>query len=242
MKIPISIDPCPIIEAIVEVRMDAKIPGDAVLGVIYNEFKNDYTEIEKLPILQIPEHIRSVDPNLIHKPCYKLLGKQTFIQVGPKVISIVNVENYLGWSAFSEKIYNLYERAFKLFELNRIERAAVRYVNLFEDMNIFKKSNLHLSLSGADFSDNEINITANVNSENCTHRLAMVNHAEVLINNKIFRGSLIDIDTVFKKCPVDLHKNDQLFRDCIEKAHVEEKELFYSLIDEDLLQSFNPKF
>lgn len=242
MKIPISIDPCPIIEAIVEIRMNAKIPGDAIFGLIYNEFKKDYPEIEKLPILQIPEHIRSADPNLKDKPCYKLLGEKTFIQVGPKVLSIVNVEQYLGWKTYSEKIYDLFKRAFNLFEIKEVERIAVRYVNLFVEMNIFKNSNLHLSLSGADFSDNEINITANVKSKNCSHRLAMVNHAEAVINKNVFRGSLIDIDTVLKEFPVNLHEDIGVFKECIETAHIEEKELFFSLIDKDLLQSLNPKY
>ncbi len=109
-------------------------------------------------------------------------------------------------------------------------------------MNIFKNSNLHLSLSGADFSDNEINITANVKSKNCSHRLAMVNHAEAVINKNVFRGSLIDIDTVLKEFPVNLHEDIGVFKECIETAHIEEKELFFSLIDKDLLQSLNPKY
>lgn len=242
MKIPKSIDPCPIIEAIVEIRFKTKTPIEVILGVIYNEFKEDYPKLEKLPILQIPENIRAVDPNLINKPCYKLLGKKFFIQVGPKILSIVNSEKYLGWQLFSEKIYNLFKRAFDLFEIDHVERAAVRYVNLFKDMNIFEYSNLNISLREKNLFKNEINITTKLNSETCTHRLVMVNHAEVIMNNKSYRGSLIDIDTVIKNCPSNLHKEIESFRTYIEKAHVEEKELFYKLISDNLLQSLNPKY
>jgi len=59
MKIPKKIDPCPIVEAIVEIRFDSNLPGDAIFGVIYNQFKEDYPKFTKLPILQLPEAIRS---------------------------------------------------------------------------------------------------------------------------------------------------------------------------------------
>ena len=44
-KLPISISPCPIIEAIFEVRFEASVPGDAISGIIFNEFKNEFQNV-----------------------------------------------------------------------------------------------------------------------------------------------------------------------------------------------------
>ena len=70
MQIPKKITPCPILEAIVEIRFEPEEPDDAIFGIIYNQFKKSFPEIEKLPILQIPDQFRSKDPNLIYKPHY----------------------------------------------------------------------------------------------------------------------------------------------------------------------------
>jgi uncharacterized protein (TIGR04255 family) len=242
MNIPKKIDPCPIIEAIIEIRIDTKVPGEAILGVVYNEFKKDFPHVEKLPILQIPEQFRSSDPNLMYKPYYQLKNERTLIQVGSKVISLVNVEEYLGWPDFSDRIYNVFERLFKSFEIEKIHRVAARYVNLFKDINIFNKMNLEIQLSGDDFSKHEINFVANVESKSCRSRLSIANKAQVVVNKKTYKGSVVDIDTVTKDCPKNVHENMVTFRDCIEKAHLEEKELFFQLLRQDYIDTLNPEF
>lgn len=242
MKIPISIDPCPIVEAIIEVRIDTKTPGEAILGVVYNEFKADYPDIEKLPILQIPEQFRSSDPNLMFKPYYQLKNDRTIIQIGTKVVSFVNVGEYLGWSTFSEKGYNVFERLFHNFEIKKTHRVAVRYVNLFKESNIFNNLKLQIKLSDQDFSKHEINLVANVPSSNCSSRLSIVNNAQVSVNNKTHSGSMVDIDTVITDCPEDIHTSISTFKSCIEKAHDEEKKLFYQLLRDDYIATLNPKY
>ena len=106
MQLPKKITPCPIAEAIVEIRFDSNpdIPADAIWGIIYNSFKEEYSfkSIEKLPILQIPEPVRLNDPALIYKPNYKLSNEKFIFQIGPKVISLASAPNYIGWRIFSE--------------------------------------------------------------------------------------------------------------------------------------------
>lgn len=51
MELPKKIDPCPIVDAIIEIRFSTNIHPSAVFGVIYNEFKDKYPTVEKLPIL-----------------------------------------------------------------------------------------------------------------------------------------------------------------------------------------------
>jgi uncharacterized protein (TIGR04255 family) len=68
MKLPKKISPCPIVEAIIEIRFDASLPGDAIFGIIYNMLKDEYTNLEKLPILELPDAIRTTDPNLMYSP------------------------------------------------------------------------------------------------------------------------------------------------------------------------------
>ncbi|MCE2887858.1 MAG: TIGR04255 family protein, partial [Pseudanabaena sp.] len=72
-SIPKKITPCPILQAVVELRFETVLPSDAVFGILYSLLSSQYNTFEKLPILQIPEILRSQDPNLRYQPAYKLI-------------------------------------------------------------------------------------------------------------------------------------------------------------------------
>jgi uncharacterized protein (TIGR04255 family) len=91
VRFPTKISPCPIIESIVEIRFKTKLIPDAVFGVLYNAFKEDYPGLIKLPILQLPAPVRDSDPNLIFQPHYRLSCKDFLLQIGPRVISLSNI-------------------------------------------------------------------------------------------------------------------------------------------------------
>jgi len=145
-KLPISISPCPIIEAIFEVRFEASVPGDAIFGIIFNEFKNEFQNVEQLPILQLPAAIRSQDPNLKFSPHYKIQNDNFIIQIGPNVFSLANINEYCGWDSFLNKICEMYKKLKNLDLIKKQLRASLRYINIFQDSNIYPYSNIHFSL------------------------------------------------------------------------------------------------
>ena len=242
MKIPKKITPCPIVEAIVEVRFNSKTPDEAIFGIVYDKFKDKFSKTEKLPILQIPEQIRSKDPNLRHKPCYKLTNEDLIIQVGPRVFSLANFENYMGWKSFSKVIKEIFKIFFHALSIDRVERIALRYVNLFNELNILKKSNLKIELKSENLGSNEINFIANIPSENFNRRLLIANHSEVTVNQNRYTGSIIDIDTVQNEFSFEKTIDFGKFIACINEAHIKEKELFFSLLNEEFLASLNPEY
>lgn len=76
MRLPLKIDPCPIIDALVEIRFSTTIHPNAVFGLLYNALQTDFSKVENLPILQWPEAVRSSDPSLQFKPHYKISSKE----------------------------------------------------------------------------------------------------------------------------------------------------------------------
>jgi uncharacterized protein (TIGR04255 family) len=70
----------------------------------------------------------------------------------------------------------------------------------------------------------------------------MVNHANVAIDKVTYAGSLIDIDTNLEPFPESAKTNFDEFIDIIERAHEEEKKLFFSLLEDDYLKSLNPEY
>ena len=94
--LPVSISPCPIQEAVVEIRFSTTKPADAVFGILYAKVNQNFTSTNPLPILQIPEAIRSQDPNLTYQPHYVLSRGDLNLKIGPKVLVFSCVAPYSG--------------------------------------------------------------------------------------------------------------------------------------------------
>lgn len=238
MTLPKIINPCPIVEAIVEIRFDTVIVADAVFGLIYNAFKDSYPKIEKLGILQIPEAIRLKDPELMDKPHYKLSNDNFIFQIGPNAVSIISPMDYIGWEKFFDEILRSFKIIDELQIINKIKRVGLRYINFF-DFDIFEKINLNIKFHDSPLQSNQTSLRSEIPAGNFINTLQIVNRAEISMKNERKHGSIIDIDTVLNG------EYDNFFKDIktiLEDGHIKEKELFFGLLKPDLLESLNPKY
>jgi len=238
MKIPQKITPCPIIEAVVEIRFKSKLPSDAIFGIIYNEFKNDYKTLQKLPILQLPEEVRSKDPNLKYQPYYKLITDNFILQIGPHILSLVNIGSYVGWQKFFEKIIETFSRINKLAIISKINRLGIRYINFFE-LNIFEKINLKFYLSDNTFSAQQITFKSTINTGKFLSNLQILNNGIITVNNLQKTGSVIDIDTYTQNENKDIFST---LTNLLNEGHLEEKKLFFTLLTDSFLKNLNPEY
>ncbi len=239
IKLPKKINPCPIIESIVELRFDSQIPQDAIFGIVYNEFKKEYSNLQELPILQLPEMVRKTDPNLRYKPYYKLTSEDNkfIFQIGGRVYSLINTRPYDGWAIFFGKIKDLISRLKKMSIIDYYTRIGIRYINGF-DFNILEKVNLSINLSDTNLKDYESAIRINVPSNKFISTLQVINDALIKKIDTVtnIKGSVIDIDTYIENPKNDIVKN-------IEEGHLEEKKLFFSLLNEEFInKELNPEY
>lgn len=236
VRLPKKISPCPILEAIVELRFDSPFPADAIFGIIYNAFKAEYPNVQELPILQLPEIVRNKDQILKYKPYYKLSNDDKFLfQVGARTISLVSLNPYSGWGVFFGKIKNVVQRIKELEIVSAYSRVGIRYINGF-DCNILEKINLSLNMTGKSFIDLDSSIRLEVPTGKFISTLQIANNAQVTKVGAITKGSVIDIDTY-----IDNPASDII--DLIENGHSEEKKLFYTLLKEEFVkQELNPEY
>ncbi len=239
MDIPTKITPCPIVEAIAELRFVTNLPDDAVFGVIYDKLCNGFGETEKLPVLQLPETIRSQDPNLKYTPHYKLHKGDYIMQVGPKVFSLANAKEYVGWDTFSVEINKIFKKLSGLKIINKIERFGLRYINFFADINIYEKSMLQIQLEKNNLFKNDNNLTMVMQTGDFASKLVIINNAQVKFQKQkeTTKGSIIDIDVSLER-KIKFESINEL----IENAHMEEKKLFFSLLKPAYLKTFNPEY
>lgn len=237
VKLPKKVDPCPILQAIVELRFDSTLPNDAIFGIIYKEFQDDYPNVEELPILQLPEIVRKQDPNLLYKPNYRLSKNEEFVfQVGAKMVSLAINKPYTGWQLFSEKLHNHIERVDSLNLSNSYSRIGIRYINGF-DCNMFEKINLSVDMGSQSLMHFDTSMRSNIPTGHFTSALNIVNYAQVTkTTTEVCKGSIIDIDTFQENPTGDIN-------DLLEAGHVEEKKLFFTLLKQDFVkQELNPEY
>ncbi len=235
MSLPNSINPCPILDALFEIRFTPKIHPSAVFGITYKAIKDVFSqsEVEKLPILQLPEDIRANDPDLKFKPHYRISNEKFVTQIGSDVVTISSFPEYMGWEKFSKQIFGILDRIEKVDVIDSVRRIGIRYINFFEN-DIFKNINLKVCIGDDNIAHKNTIIRTEIEQNPFKSSLQVTNGASH--NNKL--GSIIDIDTFTESNLESFFSNKE---DLISEGHSKEKELFYSLLKEDFLKTLNPK-
>ena len=236
-RIPVRIDPCPLIEVIVDLRFVSAVPSEAVFGVIYNRFRKRFGEgVEKLPVLQLPEQIRAHDPNLRYQPCYRLRDGDFVMQIGPQLISFVNLNQYVGWDAFYGRIRESIAWIGALNVVDSFLRMGLRYINFF-DFDIFEHINLSVMMQDGPLVAKQLAVRSTLETGGYLTNLNIVNNSTVSRGGGRRAGSVLDIDTYLEQDGLDMFTSpDTLIGD----AHTEEKTLFFGLLKPDFLAQLNP--
>lgn len=237
-QLPKSLEKCPIIDAIIEVRFDTGINPNAVFGMIYSQIKELFPgEVMSLPISQMPLEIMMGDSNLRYKPLFRIDGIDSSLQIGPHVIAVNSYIPYIGWSRFYDVFDNIITQVYGT--IGKVLRLGLRYINFFnQDIH----ENVEVDFKLANKECHNFLINAEIADEN--HLVNMLQYtpnatAFSAKEGKDVTGSIIDIDTYRiyeqgcdKGCLVD----------DLTRAHDSEKNLFYSLLKSELLKQLEPVY
>lgn len=241
-KIPARISPCPIIEAVAEIKFDSDTDPDAIYGIIYQSLIKVFPRVEKLPILQLPQQIRVRDPNLKEQPYYKFSRDNYNFMIGPGVISIGNVNSYNGWTQYRKEILSTLSLVEVTGIIKKIRRFGIRYINFFQEMDIYQNIDLGLTLRGASFEGHNKFIRLLIPRTNVTNLLQVGNKTTIQVSGKPKAGSIIDIDTFIEGDHPYLKDFSIRFPELLDHAHDEEKILFFDLLRPSFLATLNPEY
>lgn len=240
MKIPKHIDPCPVIEALVEIRFVPSMPEDAIFGTIYGAIKEQFPNVEKLPVLQLPDFVREQDPNLKYNPHYRLRNESMIFQSGPRVLTFSKPKPYPGWKAYSEHFFPIINQICKLEITKNVERIGVRFINSFAE-NIMPHLNLTLNLGDSRLIDEGIMLSVEESIGSINRALRIGNKVDVTIDGVQTTGiSVIDIDTstiTHEGTP----KPEEIIK-TIEQCHDAGKMKFFELLTPSFIASLNPTY
>lgn len=238
MRLPKKIEVCPIVDTIVEIRFTTNIHSNAVFGLIYNQLKEDFSKVEKLPILQVPEQIRESDPGLKFQPYYKLLSNTYSVQIGPEVLSISSPIPYDGWENYRNEIISVFEKVFAIKIIQHVSRLGIRYVNFF-DFDVLKKINFSIGINEQPVAYKNTALRTEIEKDGFLNTLLISNSAERNDQGTTQNGSLIDIDTFRTYSDSEFLSN---YEEEIDKGREIEKDIFFSLLSDKLLNELNPTY
>src|SRR5438132_534953 len=132
-RLPHKIDPCPIVEAVFEIRFATGEPWRTLPGLLHEKIRERYREQRDLPLAQIPEEARRQIPALAHQALMQFLSNDFLVQLGPSVLSLITKPNvYPGWSAIETELRWLLDRVQQAGFISEAARLGVRYIDFFE--------------------------------------------------------------------------------------------------------------
>ncbi len=237
-RLPVKITPCPIQEAVIEVRFSPSAPAEAVYGLLYAALRDSYPDSEDLPLAQIPESIRRQDPELEHQPVRRLVRPGFMVQVGPKVVSVVTRGEYPGWTALSSESRRVLDLVRQQRVVDNVQRLGLRYVNFF-GFNIFPRLKLTLSIAETSVTEHDTYFRAAVPDEGVKRLLQVANSAKLEGDGTHLRGSVVDIDAATTES-LDRFLEDPM--PLLDQLHNSEKQLFFTLLEPEFLASLNPEY
>jgi len=246
-KLPIELGVIPIVELVVEIRFSALIEPEGILGMVLNLLreKNVATNVEKLPITQLPPQIINMDKNLHYQPWYRLKTQSAtyIVAIGPKVLTLhMPGKDYKTWGAFFEHFKLVFTYFDSLKIIKHIERIGVRYINFFNDKKIpaYDVSKLNYKISIADWGVGEgMQFQTTVKNENVFHTLRLIHQAEIDSLEGKENGDVVDIDS-YQEVPCENNK-DKIFN-IVQSIHVEHKKAFFKLIGEEVTSLLKPRY
>lgn len=236
-KLPSSLTIVPIVETIFDIRFESNFPEEVLAGMLYAHYKDQATApFEKLPSLQIPEKIRTSDPNLQYVPLYRITRNNILIQIGSRSISLINSDPYLGWNGFLEQIQDFIATLVQINFIIKINRIGLRYINFIEK-DAVEVCNVSLNNTVA-YERKQINITEVYKEKNYLIKIAIANGANLSNPDKgVKQGSAIDID-VFMEGLADVL--DARIIDHVCEMHSIEKTVFVASLKTEFLNTLGP--
>lgn len=238
-RLPVLIDPCPIVEAIFEARFVTSEPWETIPGLLFAHVRERYPNQKRLPLAQVPEEVRRQDPSFQYRPLIQFFGQDFLIQLGPRVVGLVTKPHaYPGWSSIKTELMWIMERLRAAGFVGETERLSARYVDFF-DGDVFSGLRLAVHVNERRVEGTQTDVTTVLHRGSLALRLQITNGAVVGMPTGPRSGSVLDVDAWFGALDVDLFRNGL---DRFAEAHDVIKGLFFGLLKPEMLAKLNPRY
>ena len=237
MRIPRKIDDR-LKDAIVSLQFEPGVPANAVEGAFYTLLKDNFQEITlgQSNTIQIDQLI--IQPQ---KSFYVHQDGKFRVDINANSITFNLVDTYAGWHEYFHVIRETLTPLFENKIILSAVRIGIRYISVFEQIRIFDCINSTLSFNPFDDKSSKAQFRIELDRNPFQVIVTLLNAFP-----KTFEGplsefySVTDIDTIKMFLPGESNiKNVLLWLD---SGHSEQKEVFFSLLQQEFISSLNPEY
>lgn len=241
MTLPVKLNKPALIEAVTEFKFIEKQNIEDLFFSVYAKLKPQGYKYVKLPIMELPLAIREGDIKFSFQPYYRMEKGKYIINIGPQVLSFGINGYYDGWEEYKKFILDNLKELADIFTNWNASQSSMRYINLFEDSDIFDSLNVKMELPSSVLTETIIiNKKVFYNefsySNGIQIRMHIANDTEIAKEGSqiTIKGTIVDIDSSIKST---IGSADEV----ISKLHDKVKILFFALLKKELLASLEPQ-
>lgn len=222
----------PIVDAICEIRFDkSALDIVGLLPGLLMDHLGTVDEVIRLPAGMLPGGVEINE--LADQPHVRVRAGSLFVSVGPRVLAVAMPNPYPGWTDFRSAAVAIFNLAKSKRLVDQVTRVSVRYTDLIAGGK-FEQLNAALSLGGADAFG-----AVEIRADRVIDGVRVINSIASPASTQDGRsGVVVDTDTIMDQ-PVDFWSQSG---DYLNKLHGISKEIFFSMIKDETLESLKPEY
>lgn len=240
-ELPTKLTAEPIIDAVIELRLEAGTSlVDVVPGVLKHELGAEVQDFTRLPVADIPKQIRDQDPNLHYQPLMRISLPGYVVLVGDRVVALACALPYPGGEAFKDKALSLFKLVFSLGIVSGVTRYSIKYVDFIPSKNpkdVLSLVDLRMEIGGVDSSRSAFTVRLDTDDKVYKYVIQLTAPVNVAVDHKpMEQGILIDIDTI---CEIGAESVEGFFNslpDKLNNIHLASKTKFFGLLTDEGLK------
>jgi uncharacterized protein (TIGR04255 family) len=234
LVLPTKLNKEPLVDALFEIRFSSPVPAasSVLTGPLFSKLSATLpTQIERLPISDVPSQMRGSDPFLKYQPLLKLNKDDFMVMVGDLSIAVACQLPYPGWKLFKPKIIETVNIIKEANVIEFIERYSMKYVDIIEADNIaaqIKRTKIDLTIGNHKLISEPVTVRVEITRGSFIHIVQIATPASVTISGTgaTKTGILVDVDTICNQKTYDLTKFTQELAGRLETIHTENKTMF----------------
>ena len=199
-KLPVSLAREPLVDAVFEVRLAGNPHlADILPGVLYSELDTK-PKLQRLPAADIPQPVRSNDPNLAFAPTLRLNCDGFTISFGDRHLVVGCILPYPKWKKFKSNILEIVRIVSQIGIDGAVERYSLKYVNIIEAEDIagqIAKIDMAMRIGDLEARSDHLQVQMHGKEGDILHILSITTGAQAKLADGSTRiGIVVDIDSI----------------------------------------------
>jgi len=236
MKLPLEITPNPLVTSTIELRFTSQIPSNSLFPAVYKAFLDD---LPKFELSNLPAEIKATNPQFKYAPDYILSNENYRLSFSNSVLSFEHVAEYQFWKNYFPFVSKCFNTFFKIVQTEHIERIGVRYASVLDKTESASQVLISVpSVSLQDYNQKFEHHRTIIKVDNLNLLLQIFDNAKAQKKEQSISGVYIDIDAFSEE---KIAPNEVVLK-TIDRLHLEQKKLFFSLLKPEYIETLNPKY